>query len=84
MRKVDGSVAALAEWVGKRDFIVGDSFGLADIAAGTVCGYLDVRFLEYPWRTRHPTLAHYSDALERRPSFVGSVPVPQVISDKVV
>ncbi len=26
----------------------------------------------------------HSDALEQHPSFTGSVPVPQVISDKVV
>ena len=84
MRKVDGGMAALAGWAGTRRFIVGDEFGLADIAAGTVCRYLDVRFPEYPWRSRHPDLSAYSDALERRPSFAGSVPVPQVISDRVV
>jgi glutathione S-transferase len=84
MRKVDGGMRALAEWTGTRDFVVGDHFGLADIATGTVCRYLDVRFPEYPWRSRHPDLSAYSDRMERRPSFAGSVPVPQAISDKVV
>ena len=84
LRKVEGGMAALAAWVGKRRFIVGDRFGLADIAAGTVCRYLDVRFPDYPWRDRHPDLSAYSDELELRPSFAGSVPVPQVIGDKVV
>lgn len=84
MRKVDGGMRALAEWAGGSDYIVGGRFGLADIAAGTVCRYLDVRFPDYPWRARHPALSEYSDRLERRPSFAGSVPVPQVISDKVV
>ena len=83
-RKVDGGMAALAGWVGEGPFLVDDIFGLADIAAGTVCRYLDVRFAEHPWRTRHPALARYADALERRPSFAATVPVPQVISDKVV
>ena len=84
MRKVDGGMAALAGWAEGREFIVGDRFGLADIAAGTVCRYLDVRFPEYSWRTRHPGLSAYSYRLEERPSFQGSVPVPQKISDKVV
>ena len=84
MRKVDGGMAAIAAWAGTKDFILNDTFGLADIAAGTLCKYLDVRFPDYPWRTTHPTLSAYSDRLERRPSFAGSVPVPQVISDKVV
>ena len=84
MRKVDGGMRALADWAGGRTFIVGDRFGLADIATGTVCRYLDVRFPDYPWRARHPSLSAYSDRMEQRPSFQGSVPVPQSISDKVV
>ena len=84
LRKVDGGMRALAEWADDREFVIGDRFGLADIAVGTVCGYLDVRFAEFPWRIRHPNLATLSDRLERRPSFQGSVPVAQVISDKVV
>jgi glutathione S-transferase len=84
MRKVDGGVRTLAEWSADREFIAGGRFGLADIAAGTVCRYLDVRFPDYPWRERHPGLSAYSDRMERRPSFQSSVPVPQKISDKVV
>lgn len=84
MRKVDGGLAALAEWVGTKPFIVDGTFGLADVATGTLCRYLDVRFPEYPWRARHPALSAYSDVLERRPSFAATVPVAQVISDKVV
>ncbi len=84
MRKVDGGMRAVSEWVGERAFIVGERFGLADIAAGTVCRYLDVRFPDYPWRANHPNLSVFSDRMESRPSFQGSVPVPQIISDKVV
>jgi len=47
MRKVDGGFKALAEWVGKKEFIAGGKFGLADVDAGSVCGYVDVRFSEY-------------------------------------
>lgn len=84
MRKVNGGLRALAEWAGEREFVVGDRFGLADIATGTLCRYLDVRFPDYPWRERHPNLSAFSDRMEQRPSFAASVPVPQVISDKVV
>ncbi len=83
-RKVEGGLRAVAEWAGTRAWIVGDRFGLADIAAGTVCRYLDVRFPEHQWRARHPNLAAMSDRLELRPSFQNSVPVAQRISDKVV
>ena len=84
LRKIDGGVAALARIAGERDYVVGDRFGLADIAAGAVTGYLSVRWPEYPWRARHPALAALSDRLEHRPSFRGSVPYPQTITDRVV
>ena len=84
MRKVEGGLRAIADWAGDAHFIVDGRFGLADVAAGTLCRYLDVRFPDYSWRTTHPALSAYSDRLEQRPSFQGSVPVPQTISDKVV
>ena len=83
-RKVDGGLRALSEWAGDREWVVGDRFGLADIATGTVVKYLDVRFPTLPWRTTYPNLAALSDRLERRPSFAGTTPVAQVISDRVV
>lgn len=84
MRKLDGGMRTLAGWAGGRTFVVGDCFGLADVATATVCRYLDVRFPDYPWRQTHPELSEYSDRMELRPSLAGSVPVPQMISDKVV
>ena len=84
MRKVDGGISAIAGWAADREFISGDRFGLADIAAGAVCGYLGVRFPDHPWRETHPTLAAYSDRIEQRPSFRATTPSPQTIVDKVV
>ena len=83
-RKIDGGLAEIARLVGDREFAVGDRFTLGDIAAGTVVGYLAVRFRELPWRDTHPNLASLSDRLERRPSFQGSVPYAQTITDRVV
>jgi glutathione S-transferase len=87
-RKVDGGLRALSEMAegrnGGRDWLVGERFGLADIAAGTVLGYLDVRFPEHPWRSLHPALVRLADRLAERPSFRDTVPVPQRIADRVV
>ena len=84
MRKVEGGLKALAEWTGSREFVVGDRFGLADIATGTVLKYLDVRFPDVPWRASHPSLAAFSDRMEQRASFAATTPVAQTISDRVV
>lgn len=83
-RKMDGGIAAMAKIICRREFAVGERFGLADLAAATVVGYLSVRDPAYDWRSRHPDLARYSDRMEARPSLQATRPVPQKISDKVV
>jgi glutathione S-transferase len=83
-RKIDGGVAEIARRVDNRTFAVGDRFGLGDIAVGTALGYLSVRWPEFGWKAQFPDLAAFCARLETRPSFKGSVPVPQKISDKVV
>ena len=83
-RKIDGGVKEMARIVGNGDWAVGDRFSLGDIAAGTLVGYMAVRFPEFPWRTQYPNLAELSDRLEQRPSFKSSVPYVQKISDKIV
>ncbi len=83
-RKIDGGLAEIARLLGDRDWTVGDGFTLGDIAAGTVVGYLAVRFPELDWRARHPNLARLSDRLEARPAFRDSVPYAQTITDRVV
>jgi glutathione S-transferase len=82
-RKVEGGVRALAERAGD-GFLVGDRFGLADIAAGTALRYLAVRFPEFDWAGLYPGLSAMSARLEARPSFAATVPVPQSITEKVV
>ncbi len=84
LRKVEGGFAALARIAGDREYLVGNRFGLADIAAGTVTKYFSIRWPEYQWRDQYPNLAAYSDRMEQRPSFQGSVPYPQTFKDKIV
>ena len=83
-RKIDGGVAALAAAVGTRRYAVANTFGLADIAIGSVLGYLAVRYAEKQWRAAYPDLARYADALFARPSFAATTPAAQVIRDRVV
>lgn len=85
-RKVEGGLRALNTLAQPRGgrFLVGDAFGLADIAAGTVLRYLTVRYPELDWATRYPALAALSARLEQRPSFAATVPVPQMITEAVV
>jgi glutathione S-transferase len=83
-RKVDGGLKEIARLVGTREFAVGDKFGLGDIAAATVVGYISVRWPGMDWKSQYPDLATYSARMETRPSFMGSVPYPQKITDKVV
>lgn len=82
-RKIEGGVAELARLAGGKDFIVGDTFTLADIAAVTALGYLALRFPEFNWRGAHPDLARYFDAQSERDSFKATVPSAQNITAKV-
>lgn len=85
-RKVEGGLRALEALAAERGdrWLVGDAFGLAEIAAGTVLAYLKVRYAELDWPMRHPALLRLHETLEQRPSFQATYPVPQVIRDRVV
>jgi glutathione S-transferase len=78
LREIDRLVPAEAEWC------VGDRFGLADIAVGTVVDYLRVRCPQIAWGDDHPDLMTRLVRLSERPSFRDTVPVPQNISGNVV
>lgn len=84
LRKVHGGLAEIARVVGEREYAVGDRFGIADIAAGSVLGYIEVRFRELDWRSTYPALGRYMDGLMRRTSFQDTVPYPQTITAAVV
>lgn len=83
-RKVDGALRELSHMVGDRAFCHGDRFTLADVATGTLLGYMSVRWPQIDWRQRHPNLAAYFDRIDQRPSFAATRPEAQVIRDRVV
>jgi len=84
-RKIRGGVREIARLV-PRDApcCVGERFGLADIAVGSVLGYLEARYPEFDWRTEHPRLAARMDRLSERPSFRDTMPAPQAVDANAV
>ena len=86
MRKVDGGLKALAAWVDAKqgDYLTPGGFGLADIAAGSLCGYLAVRWPDHGWQKQYPKLREYWEELEKRQSFKDTVPSAQTMKDQVV
>jgi glutathione S-transferase len=57
---------------------------LADIAAGSVLGYMSVRWPDHEWKTKHPQLKEYWEGLDARESFANTRPSPQNIQDQIV
>lgn len=84
LRKRDGGVREIARLLGDKAYCVGETLTLADIAVGSMLGWLRVRMSEFDWRAQYPNLARLQDRLEERPSFRNTAPYAQVIRDKVV
>ncbi|MCS6786375.1 MAG: glutathione S-transferase [Thiobacillaceae bacterium] len=74
MRKVDAALTAMSEDLGEQEWCTGEFFNLSDIATGCALGYLDLRFPELDWRSRHPNLAALHERLLARPSFRDTLP----------
>ncbi len=68
-------LAALSEALGDKALYLGLTLTLADIAAGSMLGYLDLRFPQINWREMHPNLAELAGKLGERASFKDTVPV---------
>ncbi len=79
-RKIEAAAAELERLLGSGKWFTAFGFGLADIAAGCALGYLDLRFPELDWRTRHAALAPYFARLDARPSFAATRPAAQPVA----
>ena len=64
----------LAQDLGEKPWCCGESYSLADIAAGCALGYLDLRQPELGWRAEYHHLALLADKLATRPSFADTAP----------
>jgi glutathione S-transferase len=52
----------------------GERFGIGQIGAICVLGYLDFRFADENWRGPRPQLAQWYEAARQRPSVVATLP----------
>lgn len=68
--KIDGGLDALEQEVGSW----GRGFGIGQITAACVLGYLDFRFAEKNWRATRPRLATWFADIAQRPSVSATVP----------
>jgi glutathione S-transferase len=72
--KVDAALAAMASGLEDKPFCSGGKYSLADIAVGCALGYLDFRFPQIDWRTRHENLSRHADKMLARQSFLDTAP----------
>jgi len=73
--KVQAGLATMSAEMGMHNWCIGESFTLADIAAGCALGYLDFRFPELDWRRSQPHLSEFYDRIMQRPTFRDTIPV---------
>ncbi|MES2424282.1 MAG: glutathione S-transferase N-terminal domain-containing protein [Pseudomonadota bacterium] len=72
--KIDASLLSMAQGLGEKPFCSGIHLSLSDIAVGCALGWLEFRFPQIAWRTRHPNLAKLQDKLSLRQSFMDTRP----------
>ena len=82
-RKVDGGIREISHLLGDGEYCVGSKFTVADIAVGSLLGWMQLRFPEQAWREGYHNLTALVSRLEQRASFRDSVPVAQTVRDKV-
>ncbi len=75
MKKVNNSLAAMSQNLGKNPWAHGTGFSLADISLGVALGYLLLRFPDLDWKKTYPNLQAHYDKLTERQSFKDTVPV---------
>lgn len=74
MGKIDAALDAMARGLGDKPFCCDGRYSLADIAMGCALGYLDFRFPQLDWRSRHPNLERQAAKLFARQAFIDTRP----------
>lgn len=75
MERVHGGLAALEKGLGEKPYCMGINITLADLCLGSTLGWLEFRFPEIDWRSKHPQISRLFDKLKLRPSFIDTVPL---------
>jgi glutathione S-transferase len=74
MSKVQAAVDAMAKGLADKPWCAEQKYTLADVAVGCALGYLNFRYPELDWRSRHPALAALADKLFARQAFIDTAP----------
>jgi glutathione S-transferase len=69
LNKINAGLKTISDGLGSSSWCFNNQFSLADIAVGSVCGYLLFRFPEIRWQDDYPNLASFYEKLSQRPSF---------------
>jgi len=69
----------LSDYLGAKQFYVGDHFTIADVSAFSCLEYLDLRFPKFNWKIKHPNLKNYWDIHKNRQSYLETKPEAQTI-----
>jgi len=72
-KKVYSAINMLNREVKNREFLVGNTFTLADLAVGVALEYIDLRY-PHDWRSQIPELSFWLASISARPSFQETVP----------
>ena len=73
-QKIERALGVMEQDLGGRAFCYGDSYTLADIAAGFALGYLDQVLPQMDWRSSSPSLKRLAERLGARESFFTTMP----------
>ena len=71
--KIQRGLEAVAQQLGENPWCAFNSFGVADIAVGSMLGYLAFRFPDIDWAHDWPNLGRLYTQLLQRPSFAETV-----------
>ena len=77
--KIDAGLDDCQRRLDGRDWFVGETLSLADIAVACALGYLDLRLPDYHWRGRFGGLTAFATRVEPRPSLQKTWPKPQTM-----
>lgn len=78
--KVEAGVAEAARALGGREWFIAKEYSVADIAAGCMLGYLDLRLPDFDWRAAQPELLPFFARVMAREAFKQTVPTAQTIN----
>ena len=67
--KIQNGISFLNTHLNGMDWFVGNGITIGDISVACALTYLDLRLPNLSWRQLHPSLAHFSEVMEKRDSF---------------